>query len=510
MELSVQLVAATPQSLNTIAAAARTCYSSKGIVLPDAVLAPPDSPRSQSQRQRRDTLVQDLYRSGHHTTIQHVQFHFALTGVSRLLVWSLLHNHPFYNSEQVSQRYVQVKPENMYRPPELPQRYQEAYDGVLEFLIERYRQLAEALMPQVEAILRARFPHRDFQVKRWRRMILTRAWEVARYVLPLATQAYLHHTVSALTLLRYHQIVNHTDAPAEARRLVNAMIQAVLDQDPDFALLLQEPPQPPPDVPPGEPLLTETEAQAFDQTIGQGQSRLLNPNPSLEHLLAQAYRTATGQPTLSDAQALAEMLDPAHNPLLAEPLNLTYHLKTTQPLLHACWTFQKKLSHTADSQDQRHRMTPASRPRLRFPEFPDYLTPALVQQDPELLHLYHDTLQQLWDRLLDLHRRGMAPEHLLYLLPNAVAVRFYETFNLLAFRHKVAMRLCYNAQEEIWRVTHQEVQQISQVNPGIAQYLRPPCWLRKRAGKRPYCPEGARYCGVQVWLLEPPEMERVL
>ena len=509
MELTVRLVAATPRPLDTIAAAARTCYSSRGLVLPEAVTGPRHNPRHEQKRQRRNRLVQDLYRSGHHTTIQHVQFQFALSGVSRLLVWSLLHDHPFYNSEQVSQRYVEVQPENMALPPDLPAGFHGAYGDVLDFLIGRYRDLSALLEPVARAELQKRFPHRDFQQKRWAHQVKTRAWEVARYVLPLATQAYLHHTISAVTLLRYHRTALLGDAPAEARQVVQAMVQAVLEQEPEFALLLEDP-LPRTGPPPGEPLLQESEARQFDTALEGLQSRLVNPNPALETLLADAYRTATGRPTLPQDEALAEMLDPARNPLLAEPLNLTYHLKATQPLHHACWTFQKKLSHTADSQDQRHRMTPGSRPRLRLPEFPDYLTPALVQQDPRAEALYHDTLQELWDRLLRLHRQGLRPAHLLYLLPNAVAVRFYESFSLLAFRHKVAMRLCYNAQEEIWRVTLQEVQQIARVNPGIARYLGPPCRLRQRAGKTPFCPEGSRYCGVPVWQLPLEQFERVL
>ena len=33
-------------------------------------------------------------------------FVFILDNVSRLAIWSFFHAHPFYNSEQVSQRYV--------------------------------------------------------------------------------------------------------------------------------------------------------------------------------------------------------------------------------------------------------------------------------------------------------------------------------------------------------------------------------------------------------------------
>ncbi len=46
--------------------------------------------------------------SGHHTVYQHAHFEFGLENVSRQFVWSFLHAHPFYNSEQQSQRYVRL------------------------------------------------------------------------------------------------------------------------------------------------------------------------------------------------------------------------------------------------------------------------------------------------------------------------------------------------------------------------------------------------------------------
>jgi hypothetical protein len=45
------------------------------------------------------------------------QFQFTLENVSRQFIWSFLHSHPFYNSEQVSQRYVTVGPDSVTVPP---------------------------------------------------------------------------------------------------------------------------------------------------------------------------------------------------------------------------------------------------------------------------------------------------------------------------------------------------------------------------------------------------------
>ena len=61
------------------------------------------------------------------------------------------------------------------------------------------------------------------------------------------------------------------------------------------------------------------------------------------------------------------------------------------------------------------------------------------------------------------------------------------------------MRLCYNAQEEIWRASKEEAEQILEVEPELGRWLLPPCGLRDRAGAKPICPEGTRYCGEPVW-----------
>ena len=85
-----------------VVAAARTCYSPKGIVTSEEVAgdAIADPAERERRRARRDALARDVYLAGHHTTFQHAHFQFTLENVSRQLVWSFLHAHPFYNSGQ--------------------------------------------------------------------------------------------------------------------------------------------------------------------------------------------------------------------------------------------------------------------------------------------------------------------------------------------------------------------------------------------------------------------------
>jgi thymidylate synthase ThyX len=193
-------------------------------------------------------------------------------------------------------------------------------------------------------------------------------------------------------------------------------------------------------------------------------------------------------------------------------MNLLHHSKLSRALFHASYTFRKKLSHTADSQDQRHRMTPASRPILmaHYTGEPDYVTPELLRHSAPARELYDDTMARTWETIGKLCQLGVSDEHVAYLLPNAVAVRMTESADLLNLHHKLKSRLCYNAQEEIWRASLDEARQIRDVNPVIGRYLLPPCGLRIMTKTRPICPEGDRYCGVPVWKLSIDQYSRII
>jgi len=119
-------------------------------------------------------------------------------------------------------------------------------------------------------------------------------------------------------------------------------------------------------------------------------------------------------------------------------------------------------------------------------------------------------MEDAWESIGKLRRLGVPDEMAAYLLPNALALRFMESADLLSLRHKMAMRLCFNAQEEIWRASLAEALAVREVDPRIGRHLLPPCGLRIRAGTRPWCPEGRRYCGVPVWQYDTAQFERVI
>jgi flavin-dependent thymidylate synthase len=510
---TVRLVNAFHRPFENVVATARTCYSSKGIVTEDQASARPE---------RRDALAKSIYQAGHHTTFQHAHFQFAIENVSRHFLWSFLHSHPFYNSEQVSQRYVEVKTGNYAVPPMLPAE-RDLFETTARRQEAAYRRLTDLLVPIAGERYFGLFPGRarDGDGAKWSGAIQKRAQEIARYVLPVATFAYLYHTVSGVTLFRYWRLCESYDAPAEQREVVSRMVAEVLRWDPLYETILQDP-LPLEETPEYAAFEAMPRARSsdrefraeFDRELDGRVSRLVDWKANNEEILASSVREVLGVPraALSDSEAIALVLDPSRNRTLGETLTLTTHGKLSRALFHPSYTFRKKLSHTADSQDQRHRMTPGSRPGrpAYLSEEPDYVVPMLLGEVPEALELYDATMRETWQAIGDLRSRGVPDEFAAYLLPNAVAIRFTESADLLNLHHKFAMRLCYNAQEEIWRASLDEALQIREVNPRIGPWLLPPCTLRHLASVRPVCPEGDRFCGVVVWRMDAAQYQRRL
>ena len=514
----VRLVNAFARPFDNVVATARTCYSAKGIVTEDQAAAKPE---------RRDALARSIYGAGHHTTFQHAHFQFALENVSRQFLWSFLHSHPFYNSEQVSQRYVEVKA-GQYAVPPMLSAEREIFESAARKQQAAYERLTALLTPLAGERYFGIFPGRtrgDGR-KRFAGAVQKRAQEIARYVLPVATFAFLYHTISGITLFRYWRLCESYDAPAEQREVVGRMVEEVLRHDPNYRAVLEDP-IPLEETPEhaffaarqqsgaGAASATSREFRSeFDRELSGRVSRLVDWKANNEEILASGVREVLGLPrsAMSDDDAIAMALDPAKNPLLGQTLTLTTHGKLSRALFHPSYTFRKKLSHTADSQDQRHRMTPGSRPALPayLTEDPDYVMPMLVPELPEAEELYRRTMEESWEAIGTLRARGVPDEYAAYLLPNAVAIRFTESADLLNLHHKFAMRLCYNAQEEIWRASLDEALQIRDVNPRIGPWLVPPCTLRHHAGVRPVCPEGDRFCGVVVWKADLPQFVRAL
>lgn len=502
--IEVKLVGAIQPPYEIAVASARTCYSGRGVIYPEQVS------KDEKAIALRDKIASSTLEAGHLTTRQHAHFTFAISGVSRQFIWSFLHSHPFYNSEQVSQRYVKVKPGNFVMPP-LPEEHRPLFLQTVAAQAESYERLIGLLREPLSKDFFERFRARKVKPEVWSGSIDKRAFEVARYALGVGTTAYLYHTVSALTLLRYAKLVNAFETPMEQKVVVGQMLDRVREIDPLFEKELQDP------IALDQTLEYRLLSQfsqnkraasaeftrSFDEGLEGHVSKLVAWTHDAEKNLATAVRVALGRAPseLPDDQAINLLLDPKENKTLADSLNLATFDRLSQLLHHVQFTFHKKISHTADSQDQRHRMVMSSRPilALHYSGKPDYITPYGITQSAEAQELYSRTMERSFNAVNQLLDAGVPEESAFYLLPNAFPIRMVSSGDLQAHHHKWKLRTCYNAQEEIFRASVDEITQVRALFPRLAEHLRAPCYLRFRAGAKPHCPEGDRFCGMPVW-----------
>jgi len=242
--------------------------------------------------------------------------------------------------------------------------------------------------------------------------------------------------------------------------------------------------------------------EEFDTQLNGATSRLVGSTADAESVVAQAFRYVLGlsRSQMDDDRALDELLNPARNRYRLETLNVSMHSPMMRALEHASYTFLKKLSHTADSQDQRHRMVPGSRPLLTLTDTrqPDFITPMLIRENSRALELYEQCMADAWSAKNELLNRGVPAEIALYLLPNAKSIRLVESGSLLHLLHKWTMRTCFNAQEEIYAASLDEIRQVQARHPRFGRHLGPPCVIRNGLAS-PRCTEGSHFCGVPVW-----------
>jgi thymidylate synthase ThyX len=500
--------------------AARTCYSKR-------FMRPEDVVKEGRLDDRGKSILKSIGDAGHNTTRQHAMLTFEVADVSRQFLWQFLHVHPFYNSEQVSQRYVEIKPGAYVTPPLRSDAAKRVFSSTCESLFTAYEEIKRDLLPVCRAELTRRFP--KYNSDRWTKELESnaekRAQEVARYVAPVATKAFLYHTVSTNVLERYVAASQVLGTTGEQLAVVKQMESLLRELDPDYVTL------------PREVALEETAEYrsainhlrgadisggdidayvrdpsviagihsfraAFDARLDGLTSRLLPGSEHNEELLAQAVRDVICRQDLSLDEAIRFAMDMSINPHVYTPSNTATLSPFARAMQTVHYSFEKRLSHTADSQDQRHRMTPGSRPvlMLEVGANPDYLIPTLVRiAGGDVERNYRAAMETAWGGIGELLRMGEPAESVQYLFPNAKAIRFAQGTNLLNFQYKNTLRQCLNAQEEIWQATVEEAKQVLEKNPAIGRFLLPPCGHRKAAHVAPFCPEGARYCGVRVW-----------
>ena len=437
------------KNLSNIAiSSARTCYFPNGIVKP-----------SQSENWvRKKPLLSSIFKAGHHSTLQHTNITMLITGISRHLIFRLLHSHSYYNSEQVSQRYAKMKIESFIYPKNADNKL---WQNFYEKRFNNYEKLIEILQKDIENAL-PKFKKRD---------VLKKSQEFARYLLPQGMSAYMYHSVNITTILRYIAVAKFLpEVRAEAIEFARQLESELLSLDDSFKELIE---------------YAKTESVTYPDIDMQKIKREKNITKDIE---------------------IFDLVKP-----LDFDLNQNYSniLRESQMLLDGAnlgsFNSYIKLSLSADAQNQRHRRSPAIRSLLSFE--PDFYIPNIIKKNQRALDIYKEANEQSY-QFIENQRESVDKSDLVYALLNSHNIEIIENNDFNSFNHKAQMRLCFNAQEEIFDIVKEQVAQLREHNICNIDKYMPPCYLRAKDKIHPICPEGSRFCGKKVWKMDFKDLKR--
>ncbi len=189
--MKVNLIKYTQEPEKTVAVAARLCYSPVGV----------DDLMNELSNESVGKLVRFVIKSGHLSTTEHINFTFAIEGVSRALTHQLV-RHRIASYNQQSQRYVKFKDNFEYILPPSIEKDKDSRKKFEEMISDIHGLYKELLASGIEA-------------------------EDARYILPNASETKIIVTMDGRELLHFFTVRCCNRAQWEIRELATKMLKLV-------------------------------------------------------------------------------------------------------------------------------------------------------------------------------------------------------------------------------------------------------------------------------------------
>ena len=219
--MRVKLIATTPDPINVMWVAARTCYSAKS---PVEMWQEMDATKTDNCL----NLVQSVLQSGHTSIAEHVTFTFAIEGISRACSHQLV-RHRLCTFSQQSQRYVEIKED-----------YNELYDLFHKFstdeTIDKMKQIAEKYFVDVNDNNYYSYIHSLLSY--CMRVAYGEKPEDARNSLPNATKTNIVVTTNLRNLMHICELRLCNRAQKEIRELFKLIKQEVANNNEILSELL--------------------------------------------------------------------------------------------------------------------------------------------------------------------------------------------------------------------------------------------------------------------------------
>jgi thymidylate synthase (FAD) len=234
--MKVKLIAHTPNPEEVVAQAAKLCYSHVGV----------DGIMEKLTPEKIEKFVDHLATIGHESPLEHVNFTFAIEGISRVTTHQLV-RHRLASYSQQSQRYVKLEQFEYIIPPEIEknkdakkifietmERDQQAYDELVMLLIvdkidkkhpewtKDKKYLEEYNKYNGDRTLVDIF--KEYNKKEYN-ALEKEAIEDARYVFPNACETKIVVTMNARSLLHFFNVRCCNRAQWEIRAMADEMLK---------------------------------------------------------------------------------------------------------------------------------------------------------------------------------------------------------------------------------------------------------------------------------------------
>lgn len=212
--INVKLLEYTPNPEKVVSMAAKLCYSSVGVDEIEENLTP----------EKVDKFLNMLINMGHESPIEHVNFTFAVEGISRACSHQIV-RHRIASFSQQSQRYVKLNQFEYIMPPEIKEdeRAKKIFIKAMENDQRTYDELVEVLYEKnYNNFIKEGKTEREAKALGEKKSI-----EDARYVFPNACETKMVFTMNARSLFNFFKHRCCQRAQWEIRELAILMLKEV-------------------------------------------------------------------------------------------------------------------------------------------------------------------------------------------------------------------------------------------------------------------------------------------
>lgn len=402
-----------------------------------------------------------LFKTGHHTTLEHNYYTFNIDGIPvSSVVFGLHLTAPFYNTDQRSGRFSK-----MYDNPDMaaikntlktyhPEVSDYNINAACDFIENGLDIYAKNKNRVTELARDAIHRERPYASEKYVEQNAPKfAQEQLRMFVSMIAPTALDYTIDLATLFTLYR----TAWTTEMRDAVNQMAELAMRDDPKIKYMFDSAKQAP-----------------------------VHNYVSKFFASAENYRGIKTRPefTLLDYKYDDKMFVENKSPDMADTLQ--FHPRYMN---NSLMYVDSKIHIDAGAtmgQDQRHRSIQRSEPQFTgYFYLPPLLNAAGLEKDADkFMNMYYSLMA-------DTFSRGM----ILAVAPYGAMVEYNKHANLNALMHEQGKRTCWCAQEAIYHIScdlRRDLAQCIGENAKLMKYLTPPCLSM---GK---CPEGPRCCGRDI------------